>query len=99
MSSNREVISVTLWAATKESFADERVRATVESAARALCEREGIELVDLALHADRLSATLVGPEIVGVGFASELRRATESWYAKRTPGGVLWGHGPDAEHD
>ncbi|GAB4519932.1 MAG: hypothetical protein Tsb0013_23650 [Phycisphaerales bacterium] len=90
MSGGREVISVTLRAHTA-ALEDERVRATVESAARALAERQGVELVELTVDETSLHATLVGPEVVGVGFVSELRRSTEAWYARRTNGATLWG--------
>ena len=90
MSREQEVTSVTLRAQTR-ALEDERVRATVESAARALAERQGVEVVELRIDDEALSATLVGPEVVGVGFVSELRRATEAWYTQRTGEETLWG--------
>jgi UPF0288 family protein (methanogenesis marker protein 3) len=95
MSAEREVISVTLHARDGAALNDERVRSTVESAARALAERQGVELVDLTITGERLDVALVGPEVVGVGFVAELRRSTETWYAKRTSGDTLWGRGPE----
>lgn len=89
MSPEREATTVTLTAATGYPLADERVRETVRSAAHALAEREGVEIMQLELDGDSLTVTLLGPEIVGVGFIAELRRATESWHEKRT-GRALW---------
>ncbi len=90
MSGGQEVITVTLRSQT-DALSDERVRATVESAARALAERQGVKLVELMVDERELIATLVGSEVVGVGFVSELRRTTETWYTKRTGEPTLWG--------
>ena len=83
--------SVTLRAAIGYPLADDRVRETVVSAARALAERQGVELVRLDVGGDQVTATLVGSEIVGVGFAAELRRTTEAWYTNHTGALSLWG--------
>lgn len=91
MSDGREQTSVTLRAAIGYPLADDRVRETVVSAARALAERQGVEIVRLNVGGDQITVTLIGPEVVGVGFAAELRRTTEAWYVKRTGAQSLWG--------
>jgi hypothetical protein len=71
---------------------DPAIRRNVVSAAQALAERTGIELIELAIIDDGagITATLEGPSLVAVGFAAELRRITDHWHAKRY-GGPLWG--------
>lgn len=77
-------------------LADPATRRTVIAAARALAERQGIGVVDL--HADDRSIliTLDAEEVTAVGFASELRRITETWYQSHhrradRPSPTLWG--------
>lgn len=72
-----------------QGLADERVRASVEAAAYALAERNGVHILSLSVLPDRLTASVEGPEIVAVGFATELRRTTDTWHAGRT-GRTLW---------
>jgi hypothetical protein len=53
-----------------------------------------------------ITTTLIGERIVGIGFAAELRRVTERWYARKHGGASLWGEvrhddaaAPDADFD
>lgn len=82
--------AVRLSAKSPHALVDPSLRERVVSAARALAERTGVEVVHLEATQAGLEATLVGSELVAVGFAAELRRSTERWYRART-GHSLWG--------
>ena len=71
-------------------LADERTKGTVSAAAHALAERFGIEVVGLATANDSIEVTLGADEVTAVGFAAELRRSTNTWYASRHNGQALW---------
>ena len=70
---------------------DATTRRTVEASARALAEREGIDLVALELSPEGITLTLEADRIVGVGFLAELRRVTNKWYEDKYRDGPLWG--------
>lgn len=82
--------SVRLRAKAGPMLTDPALREQVLAAARALAERTGVEVVHLTADPSSVEATLVGDELVAVGFAAELRRTTEHWYRSRT-GASLWG--------
>lgn len=89
-----------LTALTGTPLADPATRRTVIAAARALAERQGIEIVDLSADDRSILVTLDAEEVTAVGFASELRRITEAWYRthhRRTsdPPPTLWGRPDD----
>ncbi len=69
--------------------ADTPLCETVESSARALAERVGVRLLDLAWRDGRLEIEVDGPQIVAIGLAAELRRTTDAWYRARA-GRALW---------
>lgn len=75
--------------ASTRPFDDERVRESVVASARAIAERTGVELLDVSTSAGSLTAVLACDRIAAMGFASELRRASERWYRGRF-GGRLW---------
>jgi len=81
---------VRLQARHRHALVDPDLRERVLAAARALAERTGVEMVQLAATPAGIEATLVGDELVAIGFAAELRRSTEHWYRSRT-GRSLWG--------
>lgn len=70
-------------------LADPRTRTTVAAAARGIAERSGIQLLDLALTPDSVTATLATHRLAALAFMAELRRHTNTWHqrAKSTP---LW---------
>lgn len=68
---------------------NDRTRATVESAARAIAERTGITLSDLTLTNDAVTATLAIHQLGALAFMAELRRTTNSWHT-HTHGSPLW---------
>ncbi|MBX3381758.1 MAG: hypothetical protein KF805_16820 [Phycisphaeraceae bacterium] len=70
---------------------DGATRRTVESTARALAEREGIELLAVEVAPDGITITVDAERIVGLGFVAELRRVTNKWYEDKYRDGPLWG--------
>ena len=91
----REMLTtVTLRALAGEPLADERIRDMVEATARAIAERQGFEALDVRSERDRISVTLRAPRMVAVGFAAELRRLTNRWYAEKYRAATLWGEPP-----
>lgn len=88
--------SVTLRALSGSPLESEQVRSIVVSTAWAIGERTGIEVLAVRPHADRIEIDLRCSRLASIGFAAELRRLTERWYAKKHPGsGYLWGPPPD----
>ena len=69
------------------------VREAVRAAALALAEREGVTIAQLEVDASGLRAQVQGAEIVALGFAAELARATNRW-ARSQGMGALWGEDP-----
>lgn len=96
--------AITLRALRGTPLADDAVRGIVVAAARALAERHGFELVDVLVEPDRVTCVINGDRTVALGFAAELRRTTNAWYAHRrqeqSPGQPaleqesLWGEAP-----
>ncbi|MEL6330647.1 MAG: HAD-IIIA family hydrolase [Planctomycetota bacterium] len=84
-----EASTVTLRDPTAEPLADPDTRETVESAARAIAERTGIELLALETTSDAVTATLATHKLAATAFMAELRRATNQWHAEHR-GGLLW---------
>lgn len=75
------------------TLTDPVARRTVQAAALAIAERTGIRVVAIEVAGAGVTVEIEGDELLAVGFAAELRRATESWYASRHPGVSLWGLG------
>ncbi len=93
LADDRPRSSIVLRALTGDPLARQETRNTVASAAWAIAERNGVTLESLTVLDDRVRATLVGEELVAIGFAAELRRSTEGWYRSRH-GSSLWGAAP-----
>lgn len=70
---------------------DAGVRRNVEAAARAIGEREGIEVRGLEVAPDSIAITIDADRLTGLGFAAELRRVTNQWYEQKYRDGPLWG--------
>lgn len=94
-----ETATVTLRARLGVPLADDTTRRNVVAAAHALAERTGISLLRLDVNPDALTVTLQTSRLGAVGFAAELRRHTNAWYARHHPGDTLWGHDPDPGPD
>lgn len=69
---------------------DRAVQDAVRAAATSLAEREGVTIAQLEVDASGLRAQVEGAEIVALGFAAELARATNRW-ARARGLGALWG--------
>lgn len=85
-----ETTTITLHTEDGVALSDERVYETVKSAAESLAERYGIEVLDIEGDAESMTVTIGADEVIGVGFAAELRRTTNQWYESKYGGGPLW---------
>lgn len=81
--------TVTIRAHGARPLADPETRGTVEAAARAIAERTGVPLLELLCDENSVRATLAAHRLAALGFITELRRSTNSWYVRRS-GGILW---------
>jgi hypothetical protein len=72
-----------LTAREGEPLADDRVRATVVSAAQAIAERFGVRVIRVATDGRSIEVELEAGELAAIGFAAELRRLTNRWAAGR----------------
>lgn len=90
-----DLSAVTLRALQGQPLADQRVRDMVVATARAIAERQGVRVHDLAVDADRITATLHAGRIEALGFAAELRRLTTRWYTQKFGEKTLWGEPVD----
>jgi D-glycero-D-manno-heptose 1,7-bisphosphate phosphatase len=70
-------------------LSDDKVRRTVESAANALAERAGIELIELDTTDTQVTVKLGTHKLGALAFMAELRRATNRWHRSHT-GKDLW---------
>src|SRR5215210_6382075 len=59
---------------------DAGTRDIVVATARAIAERNGVELRAVDAAPDRVVMTLALPRLAAIGFAAELRRLTTNWY-------------------
>jgi hypothetical protein len=83
--------TATLRALSGTPLDDELVRRTVIASAHALAERTGIVIERLDVRPNEIEAMLDADEYAAVGFAAELRRATNAWYEGKFRDGPLWG--------
>lgn len=89
MSSERA--SITLRALEGRPLLDPVVRDIVVATANAIAERNGVTLTALRADDDRITVELAGTRLMALGFAAELRRLTNNWYAKKFNEPTLWG--------
>ena len=87
--SDRSIHAVRMTCAPEADLEDARLLETIVSAATAIAERTGVELVDAAVTPEGLELSVRGASIVAMGLASELRRTTDRWYLDRR-GTHLW---------
>jgi hypothetical protein len=71
---------------------DPAVARIVEATARGIAERMGVTLAELLIDDRAIELTVVGPPIVAMGLANELRRSTDAWHRGKF-GTPLW-HAP-----
>jgi len=89
-----ESSTVRLTALSGTPLDDAIVRATVEATARAIAERTGVPILSLSIHLARITVVLEADRVAAIGFAAELRRLTNNWYASKFRDGPLWGTPP-----
>ena len=95
MSGGDRVTTVTLRALDGEPLERTAVREIVLATARAIAERQGIEIVDLRADGESVQASMRAGQIVAIGFAAELRRLTTAWYRGKFGVDELWGRRPE----
>ena len=66
-----------------------RTRATVAAAARGMAERSGLQLLDLTLTDDSVTATIATHRLAAMAFMNDLRRHTNQWHTQ-SQGTPLW---------
>ena len=94
----RPTTTITLRALEGQPLADRAVRDMVVAAAKALAERHGVEVIDVATAPDRVTCTLATHRIAALGFAAELRRTTTAWYEHKHGAKAMWGDAHDDLH-
>lgn len=87
--------TVRLRALSGRPMDDPVVRDTVIATAHAIAERTGIPVLAVQPEPDAVVVTLVADKLAAMGFLVELRRLTETWYAKKFNAGPLWGRAAD----
>ncbi|HVZ93123.1 MAG TPA: hypothetical protein VG797_01290 [Phycisphaerales bacterium] len=80
-------------------LADPVVRETVIAAAHALAERNNVAVRAITAHDDHITATLELDRLASIGFAAELRRITNKWYAAKFKEPNLWGEHHPTDND
>ncbi len=101
MSAARDRAAITLRALQGRPLADERVRRTVEACARAIAERNGVELLALGVDpgGGAITVEIGAHRLAALGFAAELRRLTNAWHLAKFGPPALWGELPGADGD
>jgi allophanate hydrolase subunit 1 len=89
--------AVTLRALEGDPLADASIERMIVATARAIAERQGIEVLDLATSPSSITVGLDAGRVEALGFAAELRRLTTNWYTAKYGKASLWGE-PD-RHD
>jgi allophanate hydrolase subunit 1 len=97
---NAAMTTVTLRALDGTPLDDTPVRDTVLATAHAIAERQGVAVLDASTTDSTITVTLQAGRIEAIGFAAELRRLTNAWYASKYHQQTLWGDVPkDHEQD
>jgi hypothetical protein len=91
--------TVRLRALSGAPLADDAVRTTVVATAHAIAERTGVALLAIEAAADSVTVTLGTDKLAAMGFLAELRRLTNTWFARKRSGESLWGEVPRDEGD
>ena len=93
--SGPQMSEVTLRALAGQPLQDQRVCDMVLATARAIAERQGVQILELRAAPDRITARLNVNRIAALGFAAELRRLTTRWYTQKYAQTTLWGDPPE----
>jgi hypothetical protein len=86
--------TVTLNAVSGTPLDDHSVRANVVAAAHALAERNGVRIHHVATSDVGVVVILGADRTAAMGFATELRTITNTWYEHKFRDGPLWGTRP-----
>ncbi|MCE7973346.1 MAG: HAD-IIIA family hydrolase [Leptolyngbya sp. PLA1] len=84
-----EVAAVDLRPLEEGALDDARTRETVLASARSIAEQHGVRLVELGVADGALRLGVRADRMLALGFAAEVRRATNAWHRART-GSALW---------
>ncbi len=91
--------AITLRALEGEPLKHDNIREMVVATAHAIAERQGIRVIDLQTTPTAITARLETGRIEAIGFASELRRLTTSWYCHKFGVDTLWGKADGDDYD
>lgn len=91
--------AITLRALEGEPLKHEHIREMIVATAHAIAERQGIRVIDLQTTPTAITARLETGRIEAIGFASELRRLTTSWYCRKFGVETLWGEAERDDYD
>lgn len=84
-----EVSAVDLRPLEDGALDDARTRETVLASARSIAEQHRVPLVELGVASGALRMGVRADRLVALGFAAEVRRATNAWHRARK-GAALW---------
>lgn len=90
---------ITLRALEGEPLKHDHIREMVIATAHAIAERQGVRVIDLQTTPAAITARLETGRIEAIGFASELRRLTTSWYCHKFGVETLWGEANRDDYD
>ena len=85
------VSEVTLHALEGTPLQHETIREMVIATARAIAERQGVNLIKIEAVDASITVQVEGEEIIAIGLVAELRRLTTSWYNHKFGINSLWG--------
>jgi hypothetical protein len=94
MTAPPEASAVTLRALEGEPLAPVPIREMVEATARAIAERQGVEVLAIETTPSSITVSLAAGRLAATGFAAELRRLTTNWYTSKFGTETLWGERP-----
>jgi len=85
------VSEVTLHALEGTPLQHEPIREMVIATARAIAERQGVNLINIKADDASVTIQVEGEEIIAIGLIAELRRLTTNWYNHKFGVDSLWG--------
>jgi len=85
------VSEVTLHALEGTPLQHDAIREMVIATARAIAERQGVNLIKIVADDASVTVQVEGEEIIAIGLVAELRRLTTNWYHHKFGVDSLWG--------
>ncbi len=86
-----DFVQMRLAALSGSPFDDVPTRDFVRKCAQDLSHRQNVEVFDFRFEPDSVSFIVKGDQVIALGFATELRSATNQWYESKYRDGPLWG--------